>query len=483
VIDVIYKSSLSLLTDLYQLTMGYGYFKKGMAEKEAVFHLFFRKNPFKGNYTISSGLHDVIAYLKQFQFREDDIAYLRTLKGADDKELFSEDYLHYLNELRFSCDIHAVPEGRVVFPHEPLIRIKGPLLQAQLLETALLNIVNFQSLIATKASRICYAAQGEPVLEFGMRRSQGIDGALSASRSAYIGGAVSTSNVLAGKIYGIPLKGTHAHSWIMSFPTEPEAFDAFSETMPNNCVFLVDTYDTIQGIKNAIEVGKKLLSKGHRILGIRLDSGDLANLSITGRKLLDEAGFTDASIVASNDLDEYTIEELKSQGAKIDVWGVGTRLVTAYDQPALGGVYKVSAVQEKDSWAYKIKFSEDAIKISNPGVLQVRRYFDQTNLKGDVIYNVEDHENQTHFSGMAMDGKTQKSVANNLKYEELLVPVFSQGKCVYKEPSIQESRECAQRDLKLLLKVHQELRQSQTPYEVFLESKLFELKKSLMEKN
>ena len=327
--------------------MAYGYWKTGRAEREAVFHLFFRKNPFQGGYTIAAGLQSVADLLEDFRFETDDIEYLSTLTGNDGKALFAPDFLDYLSELEFSCDVDAVPEGTVVFPHEPMVRVKGPILQCQILETPLLNLINFQSLIATKASRITTATGGESVLEFGLRRAQGIDGALAASRAAYIGGCDATSNVLAGKLFGIPVKGTHAHSWVMSFDDELSAFREYAAAMPNNCVFLVDTYDTIQGVRNAIEVGKQLRESGHEMVGIRLDSGDLAYLSIEARNLLDEAGFPDAAIVASNDLDEGIIASLKDQGAKIAVWGVGTKLVTAFDQPALGGVFKLGAMRNE----------------------------------------------------------------------------------------------------------------------------------------
>lgn len=463
-IDRVYKASLALLTDLYQLTMGYGYFKKGMAEQEAVFHLFFRKNPFNGNYVVAAGLHDAIVFLRDFRFNEDDITYLRGLSGGDGKPLFHEDYLRYLLQMRFTCDVDAVPEGRVVFPHEPLMRIKGPLIQGQLFETALLNIINFQSLIATKSSRICSAAGGDSVIEFGMRRAQGIDGSLSATRAAFIGGVTATSNVLAGKIHGIPLKGTHAHSWIMSFPSEPQAFEAFAEVMPANCVFLVDTYSTIEGIKNAIEAGKKLRGRGHRLQGIRLDSGDLAKLSIAAREMLDQAGFQDADIVASNDLDEYAIVKLKDGGAKINVWGVGTRLVTAYDQPALGGVYKVAAIQEEGQWSYKIKISEEVAKISNPGLLQVRRFIQGGVFRGDVMYNTVDHGE--------MDASTS--------CEDLLKPIFRQGSLVYVEPTVLESRAQAARDLSLLSPQWRSLTQAGEGYPVALEARLQQLKTKLI---
>jgi nicotinate phosphoribosyltransferase len=479
-INDIYKTSLVLLTDLYQLTMAYGYFKNKTSEKEAVFHLFYRKNPFKGNYVVSAGLEYVVDYLKNFRFAEDDIDYLRALKGSDGVHLFTEDYLEYLLKMKFTCDVDAVPEGRVIFPHEPIIRIKGPIIQGQILETALLNIINFQSLIATKSSRICLAAGSDPVLEFGMRRAQGIDGSLSASRSAFIGGATSTSNVLAGKLFNIPLKGTHAHSWIMSFPSEIEAFESFAEVMPNNCVFLVDTYDTVEGIKNAITVGQKLKTQGHQMLGIRLDSGDLAELSITARKLLDEAGFKDADIVASNDLDEYTILDLKKRGAKINVWGIGTRLVTAHDQPALGGVYKIAAIKEKNQWVYKIKLSEDAVKVSNPGLMQVRRYFNDDSFQGDVIYNIEEHESQDHFQCMHLDGKTLIQIDSQTKYQDLLQPIFRKGQLVYQVPSLTETRDQAAQDLKMLGANWQKLPQHETAYPVGLETKLDQLKKKLI---
>jgi len=434
-----YNTSLALLTDLYQLTMAYGYWKSGKIEEEAVFYLFYRKNPFQGKYAISCGLQDVIEYLSQFKFTTSDIDYLKTLTGADEKSLFEKDFLDYLASMEFSCDIDAVPEGTVVFPHQPLIRVKGPLIQAQLIETALLNIINFQTLIATKSARIAKAADGDTVLEFGLRRAQGIDGGLTASRAAYIGGCHATSNVLAGKIYGIPVKGTHAHSWIMSFDDEEEAFWAYAQTMPNNCVFLVDTYDTIKGVKKAIKVGKKLRKKGHQLLGIRLDSGDLSKLSIKARKLLDKAGFESTMIVASDGLNEYKIKALKESGAKITVWGVGTNLVTAEDQPALGAVYKLSAIRKKgEKWSYKIKLSETPIKISTPGLLQVRRYFmSDQNPFGDMIWNIENKEPIPQIQ--SFDGRD--IVATNRLFKDLLVPIFRNGQAVYTSPKIDEIRE------------------------------------------
>src|SRR6267154_3372436 len=301
----------ALLTDLYQLTMAYGYWKTGKADQEAVFHLLFRKQPFQGGFTLCCGLADSIQYLRGFKFEKSDLEYLGQLKGNDGKRLFEPGFLKYLGSLKLRLDVDAIPEGTVVFPQEPLLRIRGSILQGQLVETALLNLLNFQSLIATKAARVCLAAKGDPVVEFGLRRAQGIDGALTASRAAYIGGCRGTSNVLAGKVFGIPVKGTHAHSWVMSFDDELESFEAYARAMPNNCVFLVDTYNTLEGVRHAAVAGQKLKAAGHRMIGIRLDSGDLAYLSIEARKILDEAGLEDASILASNDLDEHIIASLK----------------------------------------------------------------------------------------------------------------------------------------------------------------------------
>ena len=290
-------TSLALLTDLYQLTMACAYWKSGTADKEAAFHLTFREAPFQGGFTIASGLEPAIEWLKAFQFSDPDLAYLATIPGPDKQPLFGKDFLDYLRKFKFSCDVDAVPEGTVVFPHEPLLRVQGPLLQAQLLETPLLNFLNFQSLIATKAARICLAARGEPVIEFGLRRAQGIDGGLTASRAAYVGGCAGTSNVLAGKTFGIPVSGTHAHSWVMSFDNEKQAFEEYAQALPNNCIFLVDTYDSLEGVRHAVEVGKELRQRGSELVGIRLDSGDLAFLSIEARKILDKSGFSNAAII------------------------------------------------------------------------------------------------------------------------------------------------------------------------------------------
>jgi nicotinate phosphoribosyltransferase len=449
IIKELYKPSLTLLTDLYQLTMAYGYWKSGMGEQEAVFNMFFRKQPFNGGYTVACGLEYVVHYMEDFHFAEDDLAYLGGLEGQDGAPLFEEAFLQYLRELKFTCDVDAVPEGTVVFGHEPLVRVKGPIIQCQLLETFILNVINFQSLIATKAARIFQAANGESVLEFGLRRAQGIDGALAASRSAYIGGCSATSNVLAGRFFNIPVRGTHAHSWVMSFDSEPEAFKAYAKAMPNNCVFLVDTYDTIEGVNNAIEAGKWLRSEGYEMAGIRLDSGDLAYLSIEARKLLDKAGFENAHIVASNDLDENIIKSLKEQDAKISVWGVGTKLVTAYDQPALGGVYKLAAIRnDEGEWDYKLKLSEQSIKINNPGVQQVRRFFYNNECLADMIYDTENTPEDGNCTIIdPVDYTKRKKIAAGARYEDLLVPVFRNGSRVYELPSIEDIRQRARKQL------------------------------------
>ena len=365
----------ALLTDLYELTMALGYWRAGRAEQEAAFHLYFRTAPFRGGYTVACGLEPALAYLEGLRFTEEDLAYLATLRGADGLPLFPREFLGFLGAMRLALDVDMVAEGTVVFPNEPLVRVRGPLLQAQLVETALLTHIGFPTLVATKAARMCLAADGGEVTEFGLRRAQGPNGGLAASRAAYIGGCSSTSNVLAGQRFGIPVKGTHAHSWVMVFDDELEAFTAYAEAVPNNVVFLVDTYDTIGGVRHAIEAGRRLRARGHRLLGVRLDSGDLAYLSIEARRLLDEAGFTDTAILATNELDEHVIASLRQQGAAITVWGVGTRLATAYDQPALGAVYKLTAIRDASGqWMPRVKVSEQPAKTTNPGLLQVRRY-------------------------------------------------------------------------------------------------------------
>ena len=366
--------NLTMMTDLYQLTMMYGYFKHDMAGNQAVFDLFFRKNQDNSAYAVMAGTQSLIEYINNLHFDSDDIAYLRSLN------LFDEAFLQYLSSMRFTGEIYAMPEGTVVFPNEPLVRVKAPIMEAQLVETTLLNLVNHQTLIATKASRVVNAAQGDSVLEFGLRRAQGPDAGIYGARAAIIGGCVATSNVLTGQMFGIDVKGTHAHSWVMSFPDELSAFRAYASVFPDTCLLLVDTYDTLRsGMPNAIRVFEELREKGYRPVGIRLDSGDLAYLSIKARDMLDKAGFPEAKIFASSDLDEYVIRDLKAQGARIDIWGVGTRLITSEGYPALGGVYKLAAELVEGKMVPKIKISESPGKTTNPGYKKVLRIYGRQN--------------------------------------------------------------------------------------------------------
>jgi nicotinate phosphoribosyltransferase len=467
-----------LLTDLYQLTMAYGYWKLGMHEREAVFQLIYRRNPFRGNYAVACGLGSVIEFLKDWHFAEDDLVYLGKLRTANGEVLFPADFLAYLGSLRFTGDVDAIPEGTVVFAQEPLLRITAPLIQGQLLESTLLNLVNFQTLVATKAARICQAAGQHEVLEFGLRRAQGPDGAMSASRAAYIGGCAATSNVLAGKIYDIPVRGTHAHSWVTAFPDERSAFAAYADVMPHNCVLLVDTYDTIQGIKNAIEVGHTLRAKGAELLGIRLDSGDMAALSKQARQMLDAAGFTQTKIIASNSLDEYVIADMQQQGAAISVWGVGTNLVTSYDHPALDGVYKLSALQdEQGQWEYKVKLSEQAIKISNPGIYQVRRLLKNNKPVLDVMYDIK-----LGFSSpvavMSLDVPlTEMSIPDYDSSVDLLTPIFVRGKLAYQPEPLKTLRASTLQNVKQFV---QHYPQANCP--VGLDKKLHDVKLTLIQR-
>ena len=434
----LYNHSLALLTDFYEITMAYAYWKKGIAERESVFNLYFRENPFGGGYAIACGLDYMVDYLEQFKFLESDIDYLSTIKSNSGDPLFEDAFLEYLFDLKFSCDVDAIPEGTLVFPHEPLVRVIGPAIQSQIIETPLLNIINFQTLVATKAARIAYAAKGDPVIEFGLRRAQGVDGAIAASRAAFIGGCSSTSNVLAGKLFDIPVAGTHAHSWIMTFDSEKEAFLAYADALPDNCVFLVDTYDTLEGIRNAVEIGKVLRKRGKEMVGIRIDSGDLAYFSQQARNILDEAGFEKAQIVASNDLDEKLIQSLKMQDARISVWGIGTKLVTAYDQPALGAVYKLSAIKDaKGGWVHKVKLSEQSIKVNNPGIQQVRRYYQNGRMVADMIYDINIGARKKNTIFHPVDATKRKVLDEDvLNYQDLLIPVFRQGKKQYSFPGM-----------------------------------------------
>jgi len=473
--------SFGLLTDLYQLTMAAAGWKSGRHQREAVFTLFFREAPFRSGFTVACGLATALEFIKHFRFEPDDLSYLAGLSGQDDQPLFERGFLDYLSGLRFTGDVDAIPEGTIVFPQEPLLRVSGPILQGQLLESALLNIINFQTLVATKAARICLSARGDPVIEFGLRRAQGVDGALTATRAAYVGGCAGTSNVLAGRLHGIPVRGTHAHSWVMSFEHELEAFQAYAKALPNNCIFLVDTYDTLQGVRYAIEVGHWLRTQGHELGGIRLDSGDLACLSIEARKLLDAAGFPKAVIVASNDLDEHLVNSLKEQGAAIRVWGIGTRLVTAYDQPALGGVYKLTALRKStaEGWDYRIKLSEQPIKVNIPGIQQVRRFVRDGEFVADGIYDCL-HAPPADFTLVDLQDPThQVRMPKDAPFEDLLVPVFRRGQQVYAVPALSEARARTQAQLQRLTPGARRLSNPQR-YLTGLESSLHELKTRLI---
>jgi nicotinate phosphoribosyltransferase len=434
--------SRALLTDLYQLTMAYGYHKAGIADTKACFHLSYRENPFDGGFAIACGLEPVIEYLHELRFTDEDCAYLAGQTGNDGTPLFSGEFLDWLRHLHFDLDVAVIPEGTVVFPGEPLLRVIGPIAQCQLVETPLLNIVNFSTLVATKAARVCLAAEGDPVVEFGLRRAQGPDGGVSASRAAYIGGCAGTSNTLAAMRYSIPAVGTHAHSWVMAFDSEPEAFAAYAEALPNNVTLLVDTYDTLEGVRNAVVAGRWLRENGQRLVGIRIDSGDLAWLAKRAREILDDGGFPETKIVASNELDEYLIGSLKEQGAPIDLWGVGTRLVTAEGQSALGGVYKLSAIRKPGSeWEPRIKVSEQTAKITTPGLQAVRRFSRDGVFVGDMIYSELDPPcDEECLMVDPADPTRRKSFPADDMAEELLVPVFDGGEVVYVPPPISASR-------------------------------------------
>jgi len=477
----IYRPSLATLTDLYELTMAAGYESAGIADREAVFSLSFRSLPFGGGYALAAGLDDALEILGQMRFEPDDIEHLRGLRGASDNPLFLPDFLDRLAEFRFTCDVDAIPEGTVVFANEPLVRVRGPLLQAQLVESVLLTVIGFQTLVATKASRIVEAAAGGPILEFGLRRAQGPDGALSAARAAYIGGVAATSNVLAGRLFGIPVRGTHAHSWVQAFDDEQQAFDLYADAQPDNVTLLVDTYDTLAGVAHAIETGRRLAAHGKSLAAIRLDSGDLAYLSIEARRLLDAAGLTDTKIVASNDLDEYTISSLREQGARIDIWGVGTRLDTCFDQPALGAVYKLTAICEPSGWRYPIKLSEYSAKISIPGVLGVRRFVDDAGrFRADMIYD----EDLPIAPGADVivdpaDALHMRTIESGWLAHEIVEPAMRSGKRHRPAPTLEEIRNRARKQVASL---HPAIRRLLNPhvYPVGLEPRLHERRGALV---
>lgn len=474
--------NLTLLTDFYELTMMQGYFKNN-ANDTVIFDAFYRSNPSGSGYSITAGLDQVIDYIKNLRFTPEDIAYLKSLR------LFDADFLEYLSTFRFSGDIYAIPEGTVVFPREPLIKVIAPIMEAQLIETAILTIVNHQSLIATKASRVVYAAKGEDVMEFGLRRAQGPDAGVYGARAAVIGGCVGTSNVLAGQLFGIPVKGTHAHSWIMSFPDEYTAFKKYAELYPNPCILLADTYDTLKsGVPNAIRVFTEMREAGIPLdyYGIRLDSGDLAYLSKKARKMLDEAGFPDAVISASSDLDEYLIDSLKTQGAAISSWGVGTNLITSKDCPAFGGVYKLAAVQnDLGHFMPKIKLSENTEKVTNPGNKKIYRIYDRASgkIKADLITLADEDFSEDEplllFDPIETWKKTRLE-PGSYSLRELLIPIFLKGECVYESPKVMDIRAYCSEELNSLW---DETRRLVNPHRVYvdLSKKLHAIKSELLD--
>lgn len=476
------NDNLTLLTDFYELTMMQGYFETHQNET-VVFDVFYRTNPSGSGYAVCCGLEQAIEYIKSLHFSDEDIEYLRGY------QTFSEEFLAYLKDFKFTGDIYAIKEGTVVFPMEPLVKVVAPAIEAQLVETALLNIINHQSLIATKASRVCFAAQGDPIMEFGLRRAQGPDAGTYGARAAVIGGCVGTSNVLCAKKFGVPALGTHAHSWIMSFEDELTAFRTYANLYPNNATLLVDTYDTLRsGVPNAIKVFTEMKLAGNmpKQYGIRLDSGDLAYLSKKARKMLDEAGLPEASICASSDLDEYLIDSLKMQGAKINVWGVGTNLITSKDCPAFGGVYKLAAVKKDGKFIPKIKLSENQWKITNPGNKTVFRIYDKETgkMKADLIALADEtfsEENPLLLFDPINTWKKTYLKPGTYTIRELLVPVFLEGKCVYESPSVPEIREYCQQELNTLW---DETRRFANPHivHVDLSSQLWELKNELLDR-
>ena len=474
--------NLTLLTDLYELTMMQGYYEKGQNEN-VIFDVFFRQNPCNNGYSVCAGLDQVIDYIKNLHFTYDDVDYLRGLG------IFKEDFLHYLSGFHFSGDIYAIPEGTVVFPKEPLLKVVAPIMEAQLVETAILNIINHQSLIATKTSRIVFAANGDGIMEFGLRRAQGPDAGLYGARAAMIGGCVGTSNVLAGQMFDVPVMGTHAHSWIMSFPDEYTAFKTYAEMYPDNCTLLVDTYDTLKsGVPNAIRVFQEFKDAGKPLIkyGIRLDSGDLAYLSKEARKMLDEAGFPEATICASNDLDEFLLHDLKMQGAAIDSWGVGTNLITSKDCPSFGGVYKLAAIQnEEGEFVPKIKISENTEKITNPGNKTIYRIYEKASgkIKADLICFADEvidpKQDLLLFDPMDTWKKT-KLAGGTYTVREILLPIFKNGECLYKSPTLKEIAAYCREEKDTLW---DETKRLFYPHRVYvdLSQKLYAVKQSLLD--
>src|SRR5947208_4793333 len=471
----------ALTTDLYEVTMACGYFQAGMAEHEAAFHVTFRENPFAGQFTVACGLATAIDFLRTFHFTDAEINYLSSQRGNDGNALFDSGFLDYLSGLQLTCDVDAIPEGTLIFPNEPLTRVRGPVIQCQLMETALLTMLNFQSLIATKAARVRLAAENDAVMESGLLRAQGLDGGLTAARAAYIGGCDGTSNLQAGERFGIPVSGTQAHSWIMFFDTEMEAFRTYARAMPNNCVFLVDTYNSIEGVRHAIDVARQLRNRGHEMVGARLDSGDRVALSIEARRMLDKAGFTNAKIVCSGDLNEHVIGDMKQRGARIDMWGVGTKLTTGQPDAALGGIYKLGAVRHPGGqWQYRIKLSDEAADNSFPRLLQYHR-FQQPDGRfiADAIYET-DHAISEPCVVVDLETQKKTEIPAKTDYSDLLVPVFRRDQLVYQTPNLEASREHARKQLDCAPPEILRLK-NPTPYKIGLEASLHELRSRLIE--
>ena len=477
------RQNLTLLTDLYELTMMQGYFKNKEENSMVIFDAFFRNNPFGGGYSIMCGIEQLVKYIKELHFSDQDVEYLRGLG------IFEEDFLAYLADFHFTGSVYAIPEGSLMFPREPMVKVIAPIMEAQLVETAILNIINHQSLIATKAARICYAARGDGIMEFGLRRAQGPDAGTYGARAAVIAGCVGTSNVLCGQLFDVPVKGTHAHSWIMSFPDELTAFKTYGDMYPNACILLADTYDTLKsGVPNAIKTFQYLRDKGTlgKGYGIRLDSGDLAYISKKARKMLDDAGFPDAIISASNDLDEHLIDSLKNQGATITSWGVGTHLITAKDNPSFGGVYKLAAIQNPDgTFEPKIKLSENTEKVTNPGNKKIYRVYEKASHKiiADLICLQEETfttERPLVLFDPAEPWKKTRLEAGEFELRDLLVPLFVDGECVYTSPKTMDIRkQClAEQDT-----LWEESRRLVNPHQVYvdLSRKLYDTKLRLLD--
>ena len=465
--------NLTMLTDLYQLTMINGYFKCGTQNQKAAFDLFYRgSNGY--SYAIAAGLEQAIDYVKNLHFDDDDVDYLRSLG------IFGEDFLNELKKFRFTGDIKAVPEGTLIFPNEPIMTVIAPMFEAQLVETALLNIINHQTLIATTASRLCECTKGA-ISEFGLRRAQGPDAGLYGARAAYIGGCRSTSNVLAGQMFGIEVKGTHSHSWVMSFPTEYDAFEAYAKVYPDSCLLLVDTYDTLKsGVPNAIRVFNKLKADGHKPLGIRLDSGDLAYLSRQARKMLDEAGFPEAKIFVSNDIDEKVLLALAQQDAKIDVYGIGTKLITSFNNAALGGVYKLSAIEEDGKMIPKIKVSNSPEKTTNPGLKKTVRVLVDGMAAADLICLHDDEFDTSKPLTVYHPEQTwKKTTFDKYELKELMVDVFKDGKLVYDMPSLKEIGEYCDKSKGEFFPEYRRVTNTQE-YKVDLSDNMWKLKHKLL---